>query len=163
MLSTLPKLADKAFIIGFLLPVIIFLIALVFLFADLAWVSDILKPLMSKGNIEKIVYISLIVWSLSIVMMRLNNFLYQVVEGHRWPISKLSQAWPREMRRFERKNRRFEELEQQWEVAGDQFPDALKREYDDLLIELRTQFPSELSRIILVKFTGLTVSRFGFI
>jgi hypothetical protein len=152
MLSTIPKLADKAFIIGFLLPVIIFFAALLFLFADLALVSDILKLLMSKDNIEKIVYLSLVVWWLSIVMMLLNHFLYQVVEGYKWPISTFAQAWSHEMRRFERKRRRLKELQKEWKVAGDQFPDAFKCEHDDLLIELGTQFPSEHRLILPTRF-----------
>jgi len=119
MLSTIPKLADKAFIIGFLLPVILFLAALLFLFSDLACVSDILKLMTEAGNIEKIVYISLLVWGLSTVMMMLDHLLYQVVEGYRWPISKLKGARSREMRRFQKKSRRFEELELQWKGSGD--------------------------------------------
>ncbi len=150
MLSTIPKLVDKAFIIGFLVPVILFFVALLFLFSDFPWVSDILTQ--KINDIEKILYISLLVWTFSIFMMMVNHLLYQVVEGYRWPISKLAGARSRELRRFEKKTQRFDELNRQWIVAGDQFPDACKREYDKLLIELVTEFPSDQNFLLPTRF-----------
>lgn len=146
MLSTLPKLADKSFIVGFLLPVILFLVALLFLFSDVGWVLDILHAFLSRNKIEQFVYIALLVWCLSVFMMMLNQLLYQIVEGYKWPISKFSQLWSRERRRFEEKRQRFKELEEQWWRAKEdrtELKDDLKREHDMLLKELVTQFPSE--------------------
>src|ERR1700756_2793347 len=129
MLSTLPKLADKTFILGFLLPVIIFMTALLFLFSDLPVVSHILTIIGDAGKVEKIIYIALLVWCLSIIMMILNNRLYQIAEGYRWPISKVSPT--REIRRFEMKNRRIEWLKENQKVTGVNFQNKLRRERDD--------------------------------
>ncbi len=152
MLSTIPKLADKAFIIGFLFPVILFLTAFLLLFSNVPWVTNILDQFMNKDNIEKILYISLIIWGLSIVMMMLNNILYQFVEGYRWPVSKLAKLWSRETGLLDKKEARLEELERQWEVAGDQFPEELQSEHDSLLIERVQQFPSEKRLILPTRF-----------
>lgn len=152
MLSSLPKLADKAFIIGFLLPVIIFLAALLALFSDLPWVKDKLNTFTASDKIEKIVYISLLVWSLSILLMTVNHSLYQIVEGYRWPISKLAQLWSREDQRFTRKSRRFEELGRKWSEAGNQFQEKFKQEYNDLRVELVTRFPSEKRLVLPTRF-----------
>jgi hypothetical protein len=53
MLSTLPKLADKAFIIGFLLPMIAFFISLFYLFSDVPQIAFVLKALAEKESFEK--------------------------------------------------------------------------------------------------------------
>ncbi len=54
MLSTIPKLVDKAFIIGFLVPVILFFVALLFLFSDFPWVSDILTQKINDADTDEV-------------------------------------------------------------------------------------------------------------
>jgi len=61
MFSTIPKLANKAFIVGFLPPVILFLAACYCYFLNLQFVSNNLNVLMSIDNIEKIIYVFMLV------------------------------------------------------------------------------------------------------
>ena len=82
MLSTLPKLADKAFIIGFLLPMIAFFISLFYLFSDVPQIAFVLKALAEKESFEKLAYVALANWFAAIVLMLLNDILYRMLEGY---------------------------------------------------------------------------------
>ena len=77
MLSSLPKLADRAFVLGALLPSLLFVVSLLFMFRDRAPVSQIVDALGDK-DIEKAVYLLLAVWALAVLILMLNLPLYRV-------------------------------------------------------------------------------------
>ena len=82
MFSTIPKLADRAFIVGYPLPVAAFLTTVLFLLSDIPFFAKINDLLESDKNFEKIVYLGLLLWGLSIVLMVINHNIYQLIEGH---------------------------------------------------------------------------------
>jgi hypothetical protein len=151
MLSTLPKLADKAFIVGFFLPTILFFTALFYLFSDSQWTSEFLNAIKDSSNLEKVVYVSLIVWCLSIGIMIANNVLYKIVEGYYWPVSNMTWLKSRQVRIYEDKIRRLRQLEeernelakQRDELSGDS--ERAYGEYDSICWNLARKFPSEES------------------
>jgi hypothetical protein len=145
MLSTIPRLADKAFVIGHLLPSIIFFALVIFIFDDKLSYYDVHSALMEKGDVKIIVYISIIIWVGATLLLILNNVLIKGLEGYIWPFSAIFSAVSQEKQRYDRKFARFSELEEQWrssKKSGDPFPDNLKEEYDAILMDLVTCFPA---------------------
>lgn len=121
---------------------IIFYSVITILFVDTSMADRILEAVDEKSDVERIVFLSLVVWVSSILLMVSNNQIYQVIEGYRWPISKCDWLRRRELSRFEAMSSRFKELGKEWRAQGDRYPDHLKIAHDDLLREIIRCFPS---------------------
>jgi hypothetical protein len=156
MLSTIPKLADKTFIIGYLFPTTAFLVALLFLLSDISPFSSVNDLIQSDKNFDKVIYLGLLVWGLSIILMILNHSLYQIIEGYTWPIPQLAKRLgSKQLQRFRQLSTRLEDLGLEWEAWGESFPNLpfpKEQEYDDLLIELKTKFPSKDKLVLPTRF-----------
>src|SRR6185369_14460844 len=100
MLSTLPKLAEKAFILGFFLPTLLFVLALAGLYAESPWAKKLLDVASTKDGWDSLAYFAVAVWGLSVLLMMANHSQFQILEGYRWPISKISRFKRREQERF---------------------------------------------------------------
>src|ERR1700733_1742689 len=101
MLGTLPKLADKAFVLGFLLPAFLFVVSGLALFSDAEIIKNLLEKLSQKDALEKFAYFALLVWGLAILTMMLNHTLYQMLEGYWWPHSIAKWSKERQLVRFD--------------------------------------------------------------
>ena len=152
MLSSLPKLADKSFIIGFLLPTILFFVSLIVLFSDVPLLMSLSGALAEKDSLEKFVYVALGVWFAAIVLMMINDILFQILEGYRWPLSRLSFLVKAKQAKFDVMSKRFEFLREGWKRDGDRFPIELQNEFDELRRELITSFPSRPDLILPTRF-----------
>ena len=84
MLSSLPKLADRAFIFGFFLPTLLFSLAVLILFRDFRIPNELLHDLVAQ-DIAKAAYVLLLVWVLAIALSVLNHPLYRFLEGYTFP------------------------------------------------------------------------------
>src|ERR1700747_1973341 len=60
---SLNKLADRNFVIGFLLPVLIFSVATATLFRDVKSVSDIYKSILEEKSFTSLTIVVLAIWS----------------------------------------------------------------------------------------------------
>src|SRR5215472_2815947 len=109
MLSTLPKLVDKAFVLGFFLPALLFVLAGLALFFDLPEVKSLLATT-ETYSLEKFFYFVLIVWALAVSMLLVNNLQYQILEGYRWPMSRLARLKDAERLRFKNMQERIDVL-----------------------------------------------------
>jgi len=157
MLSTLPKLADKAFIIGFFLPTLLFVMAGLALFSDFAVVEQLLRAALSKEIAGRLVILLLALWSLSILMMVFNHHLYQILEGYRWPVSAFAMLKTRERARYQASYDRYEELGEGWTAAKRAtppvaYPEPLQREYDKLRRDLVQNFPEDENSLLPTRF-----------
>ena len=175
MLSSLPKLADKAFIIGVLLPTILFFVIFVSLFPDLPLLASLSTAPAEKESFEKLVYVALGAWFGAIVLMMINDVLYRLLEGYFWPVSRISFLLKRKKAEFRDKSTRFEFLRDCWFREKEKFPLVSRTEFDVLRRELVTRFPSKADLILPTRFgnairafedypdkyTVQTVSRFG--
>jgi hypothetical protein len=142
MLSSLPKLADKAFILGFFLPTLLFVLAIAALFYDQPWANTVLNAVSQVNAWDKLAYFVLTVWVLSILLMMFNLIEFQILEGYRWPISKISRFKQAEERRFEPRNREFTELDNDWKRLGDDFGIANRWRWAALRMDLMKDFPT---------------------
>jgi hypothetical protein len=161
MLGTLPKLADKAFVLGFLLPVFLFVMSVFALFSDVQIVQDLLDKLAQKDAWEKFAYFALLVWGLAILMMMLNHTLYQMLEGYWWPLLIVKWSKARQLARFDRLTERLESLAKEWGSLGDAFSSEKKREYELLRRDLVKAFPTDPNFILPTRF-GNAIRAFEF-
>jgi hypothetical protein len=150
MLSTLPKLADKAFVIGFLIPSVLFFAAVVFLFSDTRWAGSLLDGFHDKGNLRTLVYAVIAVAGLAFLTLLFNQLFYRIIEGYEWPVSKMSRA--REMRRFRSDQDQLDSLGEEWNRLGDSFPAEKRRKYSALEREIVSKFPSKPHLILPTRF-----------
>ncbi|MEA2877964.1 MAG: hypothetical protein QOF14_3160 [Hyphomicrobiales bacterium] len=141
MLSSLPKLADKAFILGFFLPTLLFVICLIALFSDQEWTKTVLQAAFEKDAWDKLAYFVLAVWSLSVLLMMTNHLQFRLLEGYLKPISGIGWFRKREAARFKEKNERFGELNDEWKRLGNKFPEERKREWLKARADLVRAFP----------------------
>jgi hypothetical protein len=141
MLSTLPKLAEKAFILGFFLPTLLFVLAVAALYHDHPWAMKLLAAASQKDGWDSLAYFVVAVWALSVLLMMANHAQFQILEGYRGPFSKISLFQRRERRRFETKEIPFRVLNAEWKRLGDAFPQDDKKEWLRLRRELVREFP----------------------
>ena len=141
MLSTLPKLADKTFIIGVFLPTLLFSVAALALFSDFPFVQELLKALSRKEIDGTLVFLLLAIWSLSILMLITNHHQYQVLEGYRWPARKFNFLKRWERSRFTAAYDRYKKLNDDWDVVGSSYPEDLQSKCDELKRSLVKNFP----------------------
>jgi hypothetical protein len=152
MLSTLPKLADKAFVLGFFLPVLLAVLAILALFNDLPEVRSLLTATGEGDRLEKLFYFVLVVWCLSVLMLLINNAQYQILEGYRWPFSQITRFKNAEILRFEELSGRVNALRKERKDHHNKLPSDKELELQDHWIELRETFPSEYSLLLPTRF-----------
>jgi len=143
MLATLPKLADKAFILGFFLPTLLLVLAIAGLFHDQPWGAKVLAVASQKDGWDALAYFALAVWGVAVLLMMANHMQLQILEGYRWPVSKMSIFRRREQKRFERKKARADQLTEQWDTEDEKFSEDGKSELARLLRELAHEFPPD--------------------
>jgi hypothetical protein len=141
MLSSLPKLADKAFILGFFLPTLLFVLVIAALFYDQPWTKQLFEAASQKDGWDKFAYFVLVVWVFSILLMMINLIELQILEGYRWPVSKISRFKRAEVERFRPRHERFTALNNDWARLGDAFPADSKAEWEKLRKDLIKEFP----------------------
>ena len=141
MLSTLPNLADRNFILGFFLPALLFVLAAAFLFSDLGPVKTLLDALTAQ-DLGKAAYLLLAVWLLAVLMLMLNNPLYRFLEGYY--VSGRLAGWlkDRQRARFADDRAELDALIARERTEGDAFPAADSRRIDELTRSLLTSIPS---------------------
>jgi hypothetical protein len=87
MLSGLPKLFDKNFVIGFLLPVILALIAVAWLCPELTLLKPLRSLSVNDDILGKATYLLLVAYGLGILLMATNTLQYRLLEGSIPPLS----------------------------------------------------------------------------
>ena len=151
MLSTIPKLADKAFILGFFLPTLLFVLGLAALFYDFAWAKAVLTAVTDEKGWDKLAYFVLAVWVLSVLLMMINLIELQMLEGYLRPVSTMGFLKRSETRRFETLNDEFTALDDEWAraiEAGEPFPDGSRMRWQDLRYELTRRFPGGVDKLL---------------
>lgn len=149
MLSTLPKLADKAFIIGFFFPSLLFVVFLMLVFSDVPLVSDALKD---KEAFEKLAYFAVAVWALAVFLAMSNHIQFQILEGYRWPVSHISSFKYRQEEKFDELKASVDSMASDWKRQGDGYPAGLQSEHDALRQLWVTIFPMDRNDLLPTRF-----------
>lgn len=82
MFSSLPKLAEKTFIIGYLVPTVAFVLAVLGTFGDTALVKAVFKLVGTDKSFADLTVVVGAVWLLALALMLLNRPIYRLMEGY---------------------------------------------------------------------------------
>lgn len=85
MFSGLTKLADKAFILGFFLPALLGVLTFLRLHADIIPSGMRISLTSSDKTFGNLTVLLLGVWTLAVLLMVGNHWMYRVLEGYAWP------------------------------------------------------------------------------
>jgi hypothetical protein len=99
MLSSVSKLADKAFVMGFLLPALLAVFTAVNVFHCPPWFHELCTP-SEKNPFADLTYIALVVWFLAVLLLAVNYWAYRLLEGYLPPLSWLAPLRDWHKRRF---------------------------------------------------------------
>jgi hypothetical protein len=101
MLSSVTKLVDKSFVVGFLLPALLAVFAALRVFGCAAWIADLCT--IDKVNpFANLTYVALLVWVVAILLLSVNYVVYRILEGYMPPTKWLHGLYGWHMRRFRR-------------------------------------------------------------
>jgi hypothetical protein len=89
-LGSLTKLADKAFVIGFLLPTLIATIAFLYLFNDVEPFHSAYNAALSIKGFTELTIAAVVMWTLASLLLIWNEWLYQFLEGYVGPFKNKS-------------------------------------------------------------------------
>ena len=146
MLSSLTNLADRNFILGFLLPVVMAAFAFYGLFGDMPPLEQILAAGKTANDFAALTVVVLSAWTFAVLLMALNHWIYRALEGY-WGPLKSCRLLRRQRRAFARaqwNRRRLSRLADTDPVAFRDFVDATRA--------FRQEFPHKLSLVLPTRF-----------
>lgn len=161
MLSSLPKLADRTFVLGELLPSLLFAIALLFLFQDQPTAAAWIDAVTEKSIGWQGVYFLLAVWVIAVVLLVLNHPLYRFLEGYKLPRRLAECLKKRHRRRLRAVLAELKELYAKWAEQGTAFPTADEDRIQLLSLERMKWLPSRERDVLPTRF-GNAIRAFEF-
>jgi hypothetical protein len=117
MISTLPKLADRNFVVGFLLPALLAVTAAAWVFPEFSALAPLRTPSISDKQLSDLAYVVLTMWLAGVLLMAANHTMYRMLEGYLPPVSWLAplRVWHR--RRFRKLRRQHDAAMAKWTEA----------------------------------------------
>lgn len=162
MYSTLSKVADRSFIIGFFLPALLGSLAVLALFGHtVPLLGDMSNRISSAKSLADLTYFVVGVWSVSILLQALCYPFYRILEGYWPPLSWLPFARNLHVQRFRKLSKTKQQLTEEWETLGAAFPPEKKKELEERARALLTSYPQTESAILPSAF-GNTIRAFEF-
>lgn len=151
MLSTLPKLADRTFVLGFFLPTLLFAIASLVLFSHVGNIGNWLQGLTAK-DLTSGAYLLLAVWVGALLLLILNHWWYRVLEGYTLPECIQSCLLPRKQERLRKLLAEIRQLHDRYQFERERFPSELLDRYMKLQEERTTWLPPNESDVLATDF-----------
>ena len=151
MLSSLPKLADRDFILGQLLPTLLFAVAALLLFRDQMPVEAWINILTGK-DLGTTALLLLGVWVIAVTTLMLNLWIYRFLEGYTFPRWLADILKRRNRKRLQRSLRQIQTLYDQWAEQGNAFSQANLERYQSLRCNLVQWMPPRESDILPTRF-----------
>jgi hypothetical protein len=150
LLSTLPKLADRRFILGFFLPALLFVLALLWVLGggtarDQLWAQLVAKEPLGAA------YLLLATWVLAVLLLALNDLLYRIYSGQFPPLSWATRSRQKAQEARQALVARVETLHRQWSQHGVLSADD-RREYNDKRRQLFVGYPRNADRVLATRF-----------
>ncbi|HMD02345.1 MAG TPA: hypothetical protein VKG44_05205 [Candidatus Baltobacteraceae bacterium] len=152
MLTSVTKLADANFVLGFFLPALIGVIAAAYAFPATPFLSDIFSHLGSDKSLGDVTYIVLTIWVLAVALLALNYELYRELEGYLAPISWFAFLKDWHKRRFQTLRDRYDALNDQWAAQKNAFPPVSLAELMRIKIRLTTEYPPYSGEVMTTAF-----------
>ena len=151
MLASVSKLVDKPFIVGFIVPVLLGVFAIVALMRDLEPFRHIYKSALELKGFTELTVAVLLLWVLAILLLLLNTLLFRMLEGYFGPF-----AWTRGRARMQDRysvaTRRLKATYQAITDPASPASEEAKRAYYDDLLQFHMNFPSRRRLILPTRF-----------
>jgi hypothetical protein len=152
MLSGFSGLFDKPFAVGYLLPVLLGMITLAWLYPTLAVLAPLHNLAASSDDLGKLLYVMLAAYVGAITLTMVNLPLYRLIEGY-GPLKRWAPGLAKRQRRERaRRLRRQSRILRRWAAAGDAFPARRQNEAADLRRELETYWPPKQYEVLPTRF-----------
>jgi len=148
MFASLPKIFDKSFVIGFLLPVMILLIAFAWLFPSIAILAPLHSSSVKDDALGKLPYLILLSYGLAILLMMGNDGLYRLLEGYHLPAWLSARLRGRHDRMRQAYHDEWVPLMERWRNEQDAFPQADQDRANYLRRRLVEDYPPMRSHVM---------------
>ncbi|ABE30550.1 hypothetical protein DR64_116 [Paraburkholderia xenovorans LB400] len=168
MFSALTKLADKPFIVGYFLPVL--LAAICFVYTAPESYLPTLKDLSKTKDIGDLTFFVLAVWTFSVLLTEGNYWMYRALEGYFGPLNSKNRLKNRQERHMYLINK-ISTARFSWQKKLDQLIDTKnpseaqrieeRTAYDQylaLLYTFRKRYPKDISRVRPTRFGNTIVA-----
>ncbi len=146
MLSALPKLADRDFVLGFLLPALLAAAAASWAFPEASALAPLRSLNVTDKQLSDLAYLTVGVWLAAVLLMAANHTLYRMLEGYLPPFAWVGVLRARQLRRFRALRAQHDALMAEWETAENEdkrFPIAKRRELERLRLSLLARYPDD--------------------
>jgi hypothetical protein len=110
MLGSVSKLADKTFIIGFFVPVLLAFFAAAYIFQSIPVIGRISVALASDKGFTDLTYLAVTVWFLALLLLGFNYDCYRILEGYVAPFAWFPKMAERHRRTLLRLRKQHDEL-----------------------------------------------------
>jgi hypothetical protein len=140
--SSVEKLADKAFIIGFYLPSLLALIAFVYAFPGTPG-AGIIKHVEEGKTLTDLTYFVLAVWVFAVLLVTLNSEIYRLLEGYFGPFAWMPYLKRWHVRKFTELKYKSEKMRNAWKEAGEAYPSQSQRLCSKLVLRLVREYPTK--------------------
>ena len=151
MFAGLPKLADRNFVVGFLLPTLVAAVATLFLFRGTPLTDPIYDDLFRQKSFTDLTLVALGVWTIATLLVLVNNGVYRLLEGYVGPFD--SKAWRRRMRRrYSTELRSLKRTNRRLGRGTGKATDALRRDYAARNWRFAERFPHERQLVLPTRF-----------
>jgi len=147
MLSVLPKLADRSFILGFFLPTMLFALAALALLSDLQNTQALVNQVLAR-DYGTAAYAAFAVWVIAVALLTLNHPLYRLLEGYLFPRWLANALKRRKAARLQRQLDEIQLLYRRFKQEGDTFSDADRTRYEILKKETVASMPSSAGEVL---------------
>ena len=148
MISTLSNLADRNFVLGFLLPVIIASLLACAVFADVPEVEAIWMQITNADSLEKLVVVVIGLWTAAVLLFVLNRFIQRLMQGYWGPFKWIGLFLRRQQEAYDKAACHRDNLERKFR-AGDR---AAFGAYQSAKMDFCSRFPAKRSRVQPTKF-----------
>jgi hypothetical protein len=158
MLSSLPKIFDKNFVVGFLLPALLAIVAVTWSFPGLGVLAPVRSLSESPKLFGDLTYSALITLVLAIFLMTTNDTQYKIFEGYFPPISWFPPLRWWQRFRFRQQLRQYNNIKRDWLAAingHEEFPDAQKLQYERLRSILIFYYPTYENEVMMTTFGNI--------
>jgi hypothetical protein len=150
MFSVLPKLLDRNFVIGYVFPCILFVIAgyqIIRRLSDHKWFTHFASTEVTVRTTTFLV----ISGALAVFLALINTFLIRRLEGYGWPFAKLSILFEYQKSKYREIAFKIEEYNDNWPeflAAGGATLAGARKERDELLRAIVVKFPDNENAIL---------------
>jgi hypothetical protein len=147
MFGTLPKLVDKPFVIGFIVPVLIGVLAIIGLLQDVPPFSSVYSSLLDSDSFTKLAVFVLALWACAIGLLLLNYRLYRMLEGYIGPFDR--ETWRQQMRdKFKKESDELGRIRREAATLSNED----RRDYRATVRRFREKWPSRQNLVLPTRF-----------